>query len=180
MESLTGMEAFAYLNDLRRMLEKTSHLLAVAPEDVDARVEKLLSDMKRLEKEKEEIRKKAMKGDLLGGELKVEEYSGVPFAHRFVEEVEVKILREMMDELKGKLKKGVIVLGTKTEGKCTVLVGVTRDISDRIDARKIVDEISRVTGGSGGGRADLAQTGSTDPRLLETAVDTTKDYLKNL
>lgn len=180
MESLTGMEAFAYLNDLRRMLEKTSNLLAVAPEDVDARVEKLLSDMKRLEKEKEEIRKKAMKGDLLGGELKVEEYSGVPFAHRFVEEVEVKILREMMDELKGKLKKGVIVLGTKTEGKCTVLVGVTRDISDRIDARKIVDEISRVTGGSGGGRADLAQTGSTDPRLLETAVDTTKDYLKNL
>jgi alanyl-tRNA synthetase len=154
MESLTGMEAFTYLNDLRRTLEKTSHLLAVAPEDVDARVEKLLSDMKRLEKEKEEIRKKAMKGNLLGGELKVEEYSGVPFAHRFVEEVEVKILREMMDELKGKLKKGV--------------------------ARKIVDEISRVTGGSGGGRADLAQTGSTDPRLLETAVGTTKDYLKNL
>lgn len=180
MEALTGPDAVDYLNRLRQILEYTAHLLAVAPGEVDTRVEKLLYDMKRIEKEKEDIRKKAIKGDLLGGELKMEEHSGISFAFRFVEEVDVKILREMMDELKDKVKKGVIVLGTKTEGKSTVLVGVTKDVSSRVDARKIVDEISRAIGGRGGGRADLAQTGSSDHRLLNVAVEKAREYLKNI
>lgn len=180
MEALTGVEAVTYLNGIRRILDNTAHLLAVAPGEVDGRVEKLLFDMKRLEKEKEDIRKKAIKGGLAGGELTVEELAGVQFAYRFFEEVDVRILREVMDELKGKVKKGVIVLGTQTEGKSTVLVGVAKEASERIDARKIVDEISRSVGGKGGGRADLAQTGSSDNRLLQIAIDKVREYLESI
>lgn len=180
IEALTGLDAFNYVRDQSRILEKISHTLAVAPGEVGERVEKLLSDMKRLEREKEEIRKKAIRGDLLGGELTVEEFGGISFAYRILEDVDVKILREMMDELKGRIKRGVILLGTKKEGKCTVLAGVTREALEKVDARKIVDTISHTIGGKGGGRADLAQTGSSDPRLHEIAVDAAREYLKNL
>lgn len=177
IEALTGEEAIGYLSGFRVALEGVAQLLNVAPHEVEDRVGKLLLEVKRLEKEKEEIRRKAIKGDLAGSELKMEKHSGISFLFRTFEDLDVKTLRETMDELKGKVKSGVIVVGSKKEEKTTVLVGVTKDLVNRIDARELVGDISSAVGGKGGGRADLAQTGSSDPGLLDIAIKKTREFL---
>jgi alanyl-tRNA synthetase len=81
-----------------------------------------------------------------------------------------KVLREMNDQFRERLKSGVIVLGAIKEEKVFLLVGVTPDLTERVHAGRLIGEIAKEVGGSGGGRPDMAQAGGTRPEKLEDAL----------
>ncbi|RMG58647.1 MAG: alanine--tRNA ligase [Deltaproteobacteria bacterium] len=180
IEALTGMAALDHLRGFRSTLTRTSRLLAVSPEEVPGRVEKLLEEVKRLEKEKEEIRRKALKGEVGAGELTVEKVGGLSFAWKVFDDLDVRTMRELMDEMKGKVGTGVVLLASKAEGKSSILVGVTKDLTEKCDARQLVARLAEAFGGKGGGRPDLAQTGSGDPSVAERSVDEMRKILGEL
>jgi alanyl-tRNA synthetase len=79
-------------------------------------------------------------------------------------------MRNLVDELRGKLGSGVVVLGAAAEGKVSLIVGVTKDLTGRVQAGKIVGQIAAKVGGKGGGRPDLAEAGGSDVGALDGAL----------
>ena len=96
--------------------------------------------------------------------------SGVKVLASEVPQMDRERMRGLADELKQKLGSGVVILGTPQDGKVALVVMVTRDISQRLPAGKIVREIAALVGGSGGGRAELAEAGGKDPDKLADAI----------
>lgn len=82
-----------------------------------------------------------------------------------------KVLREMNDQFKDRLESGVIVLGATRDDKVFLLVGVTPDLTERVHAGRLIGEIAKEVGGSGGGRPDMAQAGGTRPEKLDDALN---------
>jgi len=76
-------------------------------------------------------------------------------------------MRDLVDQLRGKLGSGIVVLGAAAEGKVTLIVGVTKDLTGRVQAGKIVGTLAAMVGGKGGGRPDLAEAGGSDPAALD-------------
>ena len=79
-------------------------------------------------------------------------------------------LRKVWDDVRNKLKSGIAVLGSRDNGKAYILVGVTKDLSDKYHSGNIVKELAPLIGGKGGGRPDMAQAGGSNPNELETAL----------
>ena len=76
-------------------------------------------------------------------------------------------LRTLIDNLRNKLGSGVVVLGSVSDGKVALIVGVTKDLTSRVQAGKIIAEVAKKVGGSGGGRPDMAEAGGKDPAALD-------------
>jgi alanyl-tRNA synthetase len=95
---------------------------------------------------------------------------GVKVLAKRVDGVDKAQLRELIDQLRGKLGSGVVVLGAAAEGKVTLIVGVTKDLTGRLQAGKIVGTLAGLVGGKGGGRPDLAEAGGNDPAALDGAL----------
>ena len=180
IEAYTGLSALDYLHNFRSTLLKVSRQLNVSPDSVEDRVEKLLEDLKKIARERDEIKRRALRGDILSGGLEVRKIGEVSLAIRLLDGVDVRSMREMMDELKGKVKDGVVYLGSREEGKCTILVGVTKNLTEHVDARDAVKAVSIAVGGRGGGRADLSQTGSSNTGALEEGLSALVEYLQAL
>ena len=107
--------------------------------------------------------------------LALREVSGVSLIASEVEEATPKELRGMIDELKQRIRSGVVVLGTRQERKAALAVGVTADLAERVSANDLIKQIAPLVGGSGGGRPDFAQAGGTEgdkiPQALDRAVE---------
>ena len=98
------------------------------------------------------------------------EVKGVKVLSRRVDGVDKGQMRELVDQLRGKLGSGVVVLGAANEGKVTLIVGVTKDLTGRVQAGKIVGTLAGMVGGKGGGRPDLAEAGGSDVGALDGAL----------
>jgi alanyl-tRNA synthetase len=101
----------------------------------------------------------------------VKEVKGIKVLAAAVGESDPKRLREMTDGLKDKLKSGIIVLGGKEEGKVSLIIVVTKDLTKQYHAGNLIKEIAQIVGGSGGGRPDMAQAGGTKPEKLTEALN---------
>jgi alanyl-tRNA synthetase len=89
-------------------------------------------------------------------------------------------MRNLVDELRGKLGSGVVVLGAASEGRVSLIVGVTKDLTARVQAGKIVGLLAAKVGGKGGGRPDLAEAGGSDVAALDAALASAKDVVGEL
>jgi alanyl-tRNA synthetase len=89
-----------------------------------------------------------------------------------------KTLRETMDQLKGKLKSAAIVLGAVTDGKVSLIAGVTADLTSKVKAGELVNYVARQVGGKGGGRPDMAQAGGTEPANLAAALQSVQPWVE--
>ena len=98
------------------------------------------------------------------------EVQGVKVLARRVDGVDKAQMRELVDNLRGKLGSGVVVLGAANEGKVTLIVGVTKDLTARLMAGKIVGQLAAMVGGKGGGRPDLAEAGGSDVSALDGSL----------
>ena len=102
---------------------------------------------------------------------KVKEVNGVKvLAHR-VDNLERSQLRTLVDQLRDKIGSGVVVLGSATNGNVSLIVGVTKDLTSRIQAGKVIGPVAQKVGGKGGGRPDLAEAGGKDASALDAALD---------
>ena len=99
---------------------------------------------------------------------------------RVVEGLSIPELRNLSDTLRAKLKSGVVVVGTVTEGKTSVIVGVTPDLSKRLPASQIAGRVGKALGGSGGGKADLAQAGGKSPEQLPAGLKAAAEAVRDL
>ncbi|MEE8313029.1 MAG: alanine--tRNA ligase [Myxococcota bacterium] len=170
VEAQTGKGVLEQSRRDAATLRAASQLLKSPPSEVPERIEKLLERQKQLERELEQTRARLRRGGVGDPMQQLRELAGVRLITSEVEEASPKELRGMIDELKQRLGSGVVVLGTRHEGKAALAVGVTRDLSDRLAADALVKQIAPVVGGSGGGRPDFAQAGGSQPDKVPEAL----------
>ena len=177
IEAVTGNAAVAHVRRLEDELRKTAGLLRIGPLETADRTEKLLRRERDLEKEIEALKGKLAakdSGDLMGC---VRQIRGIDVLATVVEASDVKTLRDLGDKLRDRLRSGIILLGSRADGKAMLLCLVTKDLTDRYHAGNIIKAIAPLVGGSGGGRPDMAQAGGPKPELLERALDKLPDLL---
>ena len=171
IEAVTGREAAEYVQRLEEEIKKTANMFKAGIFDVAQRVEKILRQQRDLEKEIEALKGKlAVKdsSDLLD---QVTDIKGIRVLAAVVDATDAKTLRELGDRLRDKLRSGIILIGGKSEeGKAMLLCLVTKDLTERYHAGRIIKEIASLVGGSGGGRPDMAQAGGPNPENLEQAI----------
>ena len=171
IEAVTGNEALKYVRKAEEELKKSASLLKANPMELSERVEKLQKHQKDLEKEIESLKGKLASRDSSDLLSQVREIKGVKVLATTVEAPDVKTLRDLGDKLKDKIQSGIILLGSRAEDKAMLLCMVTKDLTDKYNAGKIVKEIAPIVGGNGGGRPDMAQAGGSNPENLGQAMD---------
>lgn len=180
IEALTGEAARLALTEQEVRLKAAATALKVRPEEVPARVEALVEERKRLERELADAKKAlAMAGPANGGGLAEPETIGTThFLGQIVEGLEAKSLRGLVDDAKARLGSGVAVMITLNEGRASVAVGVTDDLAANCSAVDLVRLASAALGGQGGGgRADFAQAGGPDAGKAAEALDAIRKAL---
>ena len=173
IEALTGGAARQHLTDQDDKLRQVASLLKVQPGDVATRVEALIDERKKLERELMEARKKlALGGGDAGGD-ESRDIGGVKFLGKVVTGVQPKDLKGLVDAAKASLGSGVAAfVAVGDDGKASVVVGVTDDLTSRLSAVDLVRAASEAIGGKGGGgRPDMAQAGGPDGVNADAAID---------
>ncbi len=173
VEAVTGRGAVAYLQQQSEQIDAVAGLLRASPAEVPARIEALLNDKKRLEKEVSDLRRKLATGGATASEAEVKVIKGVNFTARVLEGVPANELKPLADDLKAKLGSGVVALVSVAEdGKASLVVGVTADLTGKISAVDLVKTgAARLGGKGGGGRPDMAQAGGPEGKDAAAAVE---------
>ncbi|MEE8332924.1 MAG: DHHA1 domain-containing protein, partial [Alphaproteobacteria bacterium] len=170
IEAVTGAAALAYLDETEKLLREAAGALNVPPDQLPARINALMDDRRRLETELSETRRKlATGGGGEGGGQK--DIGGIAFAGRAVVDVPARELKSLADDLKQQVGSGVVAVCAATDGKASLVVGVTDDLTDRVSAVDLVRVGSAALGGKGGGgRPDMAQAGGPDATKTDAAL----------
>jgi len=149
----------------------SAHAHTVSPADaLKAELEKKDSEIKRLTRELDQARMKSAWSSVASAGEKIKEVRGVKvLAHR-VDNLERAQMRTLVDQLRDTIGSGVVVLGSTSNGSVSLIVGVTKDLTSRIQAGKVIGPVAQKVGGKGGGRPDLAEAGGKDPAALDTAL----------
>jgi alanyl-tRNA synthetase len=162
IEAVTGAAAEAYIAEQQRLLNDAAAALKTLPSDLTQRIAALLDERKRLERELMETRKAAAAGGAGSGPA-AKQVNGVTLAARLLDNVPAKELKGMADEIKRQIGSGVVALVAVADGKASLVVGVTDDLTKRLNAVELVKVGSAALGGQGGGgRPDMAQAGGPD------------------
>ncbi|PLX78440.1 MAG: alanine--tRNA ligase [Desulfuromonas sp.] len=170
IEAVTGEKAVELVQQQQLILNNSASLLKSDPNQIENRIQRLLERQKEMEREVEALRSQlqtGQAGDLLDQAVEVE---GIKVLGTEVESMDGKQLREMADKLRDKLASGVLAIGCEFNGKASLLVAVTKDLTDRLHAGKLVGELAAGVGGRGGGRPDLAQAGGSEPGKLASTL----------
>ena len=133
-------------------------------------LERREEELKKLRKELEQARMKSASSSVQAAAENVREVKGVKVLATRADNLERSQLRVLIDNLRNKLGSGVVVLGSVSDGKVALIVGVTKDLTSRVQAGKIIAEVATKVGGSGGGRPDMAEAGGKDPAALDSAL----------
>ena len=180
IEALTGPGAFQHLKREEEALHESAERLKSKPLEVPEKVDRLFDSTRALEREVQGLRAKV--GAELAEELVREatQVSGITVVAGRPEQFDQRALRELADRLKARIRSGVIVLGTHADGRVSWVAMVTPDLTSRLHAGKLIKEVAAITGGSGGGRADLAEAGGKDPERLDQALSKVPEIVKRL
>jgi alanyl-tRNA synthetase len=171
IEALTADGALGYVRRLEDNERKIATMVKAEGGDNVDKVSRMLERQRELQKEIEALQDRlnaAQSADLMAG---VKEVGGVKVLAARVRMDDPKGLRELSDTLKERIGSGVIVLGCEKEGKASILVAVTKDLSSRFKAGEIIKALAPTIGGSGGGRPELAQAGGGRPEKLDEALE---------
>ncbi|MEO5695668.1 MAG: alanine--tRNA ligase, partial [Burkholderiaceae bacterium] len=170
VEAVTGDNALAYLQSLESSVRRIAGTLKAAPAEVPARLTQVLDQVRALEKELATLKGRlaSSRGDeLLAAAVDV---NGIKVLAATLDGADAKTLRDTLDRLKDKLKTAAIVLASVDAGRVQLAAGVTADSVGRVKAGELVNFVAQQVGGKGGGKADLAMAGGTDPSRLDAAL----------
>jgi alanyl-tRNA synthetase len=169
IECLTGSGALDSLKRLEADVRELSDLLKVAPGEVVARTRKLNEQLKEKERELAEVKLKM--ASTSSGDAQAREIKGVQVHAQRTDGLDVNGMRALADQLRDKLRSGVVALGAANDGKVSLLVVVTKDLVGRLKAGELIKEMATEVGGTGGGRPEMAQAGGKNPEGLGTALE---------
>jgi alanyl-tRNA synthetase len=170
VEALTGAEALAGYQRSLATLAELSATLGAAPDELVAAVERLGEQIRQLERQLDILRRKTAHSKVDELLEQVRTVKDVRVLSARVADVDRNGMRQLVDTLRQKLGSGVVVLGAAEDGKVALVGGVTKDLTGRVHAGKIIQAIALTVGGTGGGRPDLAEAGGKDTQALEKAI----------
>jgi alanyl-tRNA synthetase len=180
IEAVTGIGALEHYQQQAEILRQVAGKLNVAEDDILAQVEKLAQTAKQLEKELEAQKRKGALSqiDELAGRVQV--VKGIKVIAAEVQNVDREGLRQLVDSLRQKLGSGVVALGMPEDGKVALIAGVTKDLTGKVHAGKLMQALAPMVGGKGGGRPDLAEAGGKDAAALKSALLSIPSLLEGL
>ncbi len=179
IEAVTGRKAYETVQKGFETLGSLRSLLKAQPEEELARVKKLLDKNREMEKEIAGLKEKLVSGKGAADADEIKKIGDVSLLVKKVDGMDAKTLRAFIDNAKNRIRSGVVVVGTASNGKVMLAAGVTKDLTDRFEAGKIIKEIAAIVGGSGGGRADMAQAGGTKTEKIDEALAKAEEYLRS-
>ena len=169
IEAQTGRGAFAQMKKLETDIRELSDLLKVGRSELVPKTRKVLTQLKDKERELEELKLKMVSGSSV--EASARTIAGVSVHVQRTDGLDVNGMRALADQLRDKLKSGVVALGAANDGKVSLLVIVTKDLIAKLKAGDLIKEMAVEVGGTGGGRPEMAQAGGKDPAGLDTALE---------
>jgi len=180
IEAVTGIGALEHFQNQAKTLRDVASRLNVGEDDVLASVEKLTTTARHLEKELEAQKRKGALNQLDELFGKAQTIKGVKVVVGEVSNVDREGLRQLVDSLRQKLGSGVVALGMPDDGKVALIAGVTKDLTAKVHAGKLIQALAKQVGGSGGGRPDLAEAGGKDTAALKNALQSVPSLLEAL
>jgi alanyl-tRNA synthetase len=175
--AVAGTAAVETVARRERVLKEIADILKISPEDAPQRLRKLLDEQKTLERQLAEMETKLARSkadDLVAGARQV---NGVAVVAARVDGLDADGLRALADTLRDRLGSGVVCLGSVVDGKVALVGAVTKDLTKRFPAGKLIQEVAQTAGGRGGGRPDLAQAGAPDASKLDAALGVVYDWV---
>jgi alanyl-tRNA synthetase len=180
IEAVTGMGALEHYQHQAQTLRDVASRLNVGEDSVLASVEKLTASARQLEKELEAQKRKGALNQLDELFNQAQTIKGVKVIVGEVSNVDREGLRQLVDSLRQKLGSGVVALGMPDDGKVALIAGVTKDLTAKVHAGKLIQALAKQVGGSGGGRPDLAEAGGKDTSALKSALQSVPGLLEPL
>ncbi len=179
IEAITGMKVYEYINQMEDNIYEIANLFKSDKNNIIEKANLLIIGLKEKEKEIEKLKSK-MASSVADDVIKSkQEENGISYIAYKAENMDMNALRNLGDEIKNRLEDGVIVLGSERDGKVFFVSMVSEYAKKKgIHAGNIVREVSKITGGSGGGRPDMAQAGGKDPSNIDKALDTVPSLIK--
>jgi alanyl-tRNA synthetase len=182
IEALTGAGAVAWQQQQRQALDRVLGALNTSADQGVEIVQRLQSDAKRLTREIEQLKMKAALGGGSAGAAQddTRDVKGVKMIARRVSGLEKSALRGLSDSLRDRLGSGLVVIASENDGKVSLVVSVTKDLTGRIQAGRVVKELAPIVGGGGGGRPDFAEAGGKDPSKIDELIQRAPEVVGSL
>ena len=177
VEAATGLNALRYVRETEATLRQAAALVKSSPHDLPEKIERLIADSKKLEKELADTKRKAAMGGGGGGGTGIDAWAAEARALPFGKALSIKVdvpdgamLREVAEKLRDKLGDSVVAVGSVAGPKAMLVVTVSKSLTDKFKAGDLIKPIAQLVGGSGGGRPDMAQAGGTHVDKLDEAL----------
>lgn len=181
IEAVTSKGAYEYVNNKEQILQTTAHALKVKEEQVPERVNQLFKEIKEERRQMESLRSKLAQLESVSILEEVQEINGVSLLAKKVDVSDMNQLRQMVDDMKQKLKSGIILLASVNNDKVQLSAGVTKDLIDQgYHAGNLIKEAATICGGGGGGRPDMAQAGGKDASKVSEALAFAEEYVNKV
>jgi len=180
IEAMTGIGALQHYQQQAQTLREIAAKMNVGEDGVLAAVEKLTQTARQLEKELEAQKRKGALNQLDELYAKAQTIKGVKVIVGEVSSVDREGLRQLVDSLRQKLGSGIVALGMPEDGKVALIAGVTKDLTAKVHAGKLIQALAKQVGGSGGGRPDLAEAGGKDTSALKSTLESVPSLLEPL
>jgi alanyl-tRNA synthetase len=180
VEAVTGSGALEHFEKQAQLLTQLATHLKVGQDDILSNVEKLAQTAKQLDKQLADQKRRNALNQVDELAAQAHKVKGVRTIAARVQDVDREGLRQLVDSLRQKLGSGVVVLGMPEDGKVALIVGVTKDLTSKVHAGKLIQTLAKQVGGSGGGRPDLAEAGGKDTSALNSTLEGVTSLLESL
>ena len=177
IEAVAGTAALEAVARKEAALREAAEILKIAPLEVPRRLQKLLEEQKTLEKQLETLQAKLARSRAEELVAAARQVNGVAVIAARVDGLDAEGLRAVADTLRDRLGSGVVCVGGVTDGKVSLIAAVTKDLTQRFQAGRIIQAVAQAVGGRGGGRPDLAQGGGAEPDKLDGALNLVYDLI---
>jgi alanyl-tRNA synthetase len=171
IEALTGPAAFERFRFCDRILDNIYEDYKVSRDEIDAFIHKLQGNIRELQRQNQELKARSARSNITDILTSAREIRGIKVVSAHVPSIDRAGLRNLADELKRKIRSGIVILGTDQEGKAALVVMVTEDISRKVPAGQIIKKIAPLVNGGGGGKPELAEAGGKDSSKLADAIE---------
>ncbi len=181
IEAITGSAVYEYLNQMESEIEEVSNILKTNKENLLDKAKSLTEDLKEKDREIDSLKGKMatnIADDILSSKIMVDDVALITYK---VSDLDMNSLRNLGDEVRNRLGSGVVVLASVVKDKISFVTMVTKDLNIQgISAGNIIKEVAKATGGSGGGRPDMAQAGGKDTSKIDEALDMVPELIRGM
>jgi alanyl-tRNA synthetase len=179
LEAVTGVDALTRFQEDEALLDTMTNGIRVSRADLPTSIERLQEELRRARREADELKLRIATGSGSSNE-EAREIDGIKVVAREVPDLDSSAMRQLSDTLLARIRTGVVILGRRSDGKASVTVRVSSDVTERISAGEIIKELSTMLGGRGGGKRDMAEGGGNLPDKLPEALEKSFDLIRRL